>query len=82
MAKLRVSTLPCSLIKSSHPNGSSHGWLRIADDLPSHSLIIGEQAKRVRHYLRGVQIRAGMVYTYICVHEGTCAVIVAHATYM
>ena len=38
--------------------------------------IIGERAKRVRHY-QCVQIRADVVYIYGC----TCAIIVAHAIY-
>ena len=33
-----------------------------------------------RDTIRGVQVRAGVIYIYICGH--TCAIIVAHATHM
>ena len=34
-----------------------------------------------RDTIRGVQIRAGAVYIYICMYGGTCAIIVVHATH-
>ena len=47
------------------------------------SLTLLASKRSERDTIRGVQIRAGAVYIYIYIYiyGGTCAIIVAHATY-
>ena len=45
----------------------------------AHRLLASERSER--DTIRGVQIRAGVVYIYTHMYGGTCATLVAHATH-